>query len=808
MTGLLQELRYTVRSLVKAPGFTTVAVLTLALGIGANITLLSMLDAVLLRPLPFHEPDRVVEIWGRDSERSGMRVPQAVFEAIRDKSVTIDAIAMHGPDGGALRTTEGPVRIFGRHVSANYLSVLGVQPSIGRGFLPQEGEPAASAVAVVSDSFWQTRLAGDWEAIGRSIHIDGISYAVVGVMPAEFATSFRRATDEFWTPYIREKARAFEREEGVELIARLSAGVTIDQSRRELQAIAASVDVPDPDWRGRYVDLVSKKEELIGDSARALQILFSAVAVVLMVACTNLALLALARADRRATEFATRKAIGAPASQLFRLALTESLLISAAGAIAGIVLSHWLLPAMLAFAPAELPRISKSVIDWRVMGVALVLGVATACAFGAAPALRLSRLSVVETMKGLRGTPSARSARFRAALVAGQVAASVVLVVLAGLIGRTFLTLLPTDPGFESTGRTIFFLSLPAGQFARPADRSRALDELRQRLEATPGIAEAGFGLNVPFGGDDGFRVVRDRQQAEPGDQVYADVRSVSPNFFRLFNMPLQRGRHFTAGDGPESMPRVAIVNETLARRLARGGGVLGRRVQIGGTRTQPAPNAPLHEIVGVVADARSSGSTADIWNEIYVPLVQSNPSYGYVIVRSELEGGTLDRVLRQEIRTLFPQWIDDPLVRATSMEELVDRSLAAPRFSATLITAFSANALLLTAIGVFGLVAYSVSQRHSELGIRAALGARSRDLLVLTMRSAAASTAVGVAVGLAGAAYLTQFIESQLYATAPRDASTFIGSAVVMLCIACVAAYIPSRRAARTDPLVALRYQ
>jgi putative ABC transport system permease protein len=808
MTGLLQELRYAVRSLIKAPGFTTVAVLTLALGIGANTTLFSMLDAVLLKPLPFQEPDRVVEISGRDSERSGRRVPEAIVEAIRAKSATIEAIAIHGPDGGALRTTEGPVRIFGRHVSANYLNVLGVQPFIGRGFLPQEGEPAAPAVAVVSERFWQTRLAGDQQAVGRPIYINDIPHTVVGVMPSEFATSFQRGGDEFWTPYIREKIRAFEREEGHELIARLSPGVTIDEARRELQAIATSVDVPDPDWRGQYVDLVSKKKEMIGDSARALQLLLIAVAVVLMIACANLALLSLARADRRAAEFATRKAIGAPTSQLFRLALTESVLISAVGAIAGIVLSHWLLPAMLAFAPAELPRISKSAIDRRVLGIALALGVATACAFGAAPALRLSRLSVVETMKGLRGTPSARSARFRAALVTGQVAASVALLVLAGLIGRTFLTLLPSNPGFESTGRTIFLLSLPAEQFSRPADRWRALDELRQRLEATPGIAEAGFGLNVPFGGDDGFRFVRDFQQADPTDQLYVDVRSVSTNFFRLFNMPLRRGRHFTAGDRPESEPRVAIVNETLARRLARGGDVLGRRVQIGGTRTQPAPNAPLYEIVGVVADARSSGATAEIWDEIYVPLVQSTPSYGYVVVRSELDSGTLDRVLRKEIRALFPQWIDNPLLRATSMEELVDQPLSAPRFSATLITAFSANALLLTAIGVFGLVAYSVSQRRPELGIRAALGARSRDLLVLTMRSAVISTAVGVAIGLAGAAYLTQFIESQLYGIEPGDASTFIASAVMMLAIASMAAYIPSRRAARVDPLIALRYE
>jgi putative ABC transport system permease protein len=808
MSGLGSDLRYALRTLVKAPGFTSVAVLTLALGIGANTTLFSMLDAVLFRPLPFHESDKVVEIWGRDNERRGMRVPEAIVEAIREKSATIETVAIHGPDGGALRTNEGPVRVFGRHVSANYLNVLGVQPFIGRGFLPQDDDPGAPAVAVVSYSFWQTRLARDSQAIGRAIHINDLPYTVVGIMPANFQTSFGRHGDDFWTPHVREAVRRFEREIGHELIARLSPGISIDEARRELQAIATSVDVTEWRERGRSLDVVSKKNEIVRDSSQALQLLLMAVAVVLMIACANLALLSLARADRRAAEFATRKAVGAPSSQLFRLALAESLAISTAGVGAGVALSYWLLPAALAFAPSEIPRISESVIDGRVLSVALALGVLTTCAFGMAPALRLSRLSVVETMKGLRGTPSQRSARLRTALVVGQVAASALLLVLAGLIGRTFLTLLPSNPGFESRGRTIFMLILPAGQFARPADRTRTLDQLLQRIEAVSGIAEAGFGLNVPFGGDDGFRFVRDPQQTDSTDQLNADVRAVSANFFRLFNIPLRKGRYFMGEDRPESAPRVAIVNETFARRLAGGGEVLGRRLQIGGTRTQPPANALPYEIVGVVADARSSGATAEIWNEIYVPHVQTNPSFGYVIVRSGLDSETLDRMLRKEIRALFPQWVDAPLSRATSMEVLVDRSLAAPRFSATLITAFSANALLLTAIGVFGLVAYSVSQRRQEFGIRMALGADTRRLLVATMRSVMVVTVFGAIVGLAGAAYSARFVKSQLYRVEPLDPFTFGGAALMMLVVAGLAAYVPARRAARVDPLVALRYE
>jgi predicted permease len=572
--NILQDVRYALRGLFRSPGFTTVAVLTLALGIGANVTLFSMLDAVLFRPLPFSDPDRVVEIWGKDIDGSGRRVPGPIVDTIRQRSTTIEGVITHGPDGGVLQTKEGPVRIAGRHVSANFLNVLGVQPFMGRGFLPHEDDPAARAVAVVSFSFWQTRLAGEKEAIGQTIVINTTPYTVIGIMPPRFTTSFQRRSEDFWTTHIRETVRAFEREIGHEVIARLSPDVTIADARAELQAITASVEVSDPDWRkrGRYVDLLSKKSEMIGDAPHALQLLLIAVAVVLMIACANLALLSLARSDRRVAEFPTRKAIGAPMSQLFRLALTESLLIAIAGAGAGLMLSYSLLPAMLALAPSDLPRIAESTIDWRVLGLALGLGLATACVFGTAPALRLSRLSVLDAMKGLRGTPSRGSARLRALLVAGQVAASVALLVIAGLIGQTFLRLLPTNPGFESRGRTVFYLNLPA------PDRQRVFDGLKQRLEATPGIREVGFGLNVPFSGDDdGFRRIRDVQTTR--EQPPADVRSVSANYFALLNTRLLTGRNFAQSDRAEVIPRVAIVNATLARQLAPGGDVLGRRI-------------------------------------------------------------------------------------------------------------------------------------------------------------------------------------------------------------------------------------
>lgn len=791
MTSFIQDVRHAVRALLKAPGFALVAVLTLTLGIGANTTLFSLIDAVLLRSLPFRDPDRLVEIWGKDAARGGLRVPVPIFEALRDRSATFDDITIYGSAGGTLRTPDGAVRIFGRRVSANYLNVLGVRPLAGRGLLPEDERVGAPAVMVVSYGFWQRRLGGDPQAVGRTVFLDSVPYTVVAIMPPEFQTTFGIRGDDFWSPYVSEKFRQFERENGYELIGQVSSVATIDQARQEIQSIAASIDVNGWGSRGRTLDAVPLLQVVVGDSAYVLQLLLGAVAVVLAIACSNLALLSLARSDRRLVEFATRKAIGAPVSQLFRMALMESLLVSAAGAIGGIALSYWLLPVMLALAPMEIPRITNATVDGRVLTVAVGLAALTGCAFGLAPALRLSRLSVIEAMKR-RLSP--QKARFRSALVVGQVAASVALLVLTGLIGRTFLTLLPSNPGFEAGSRTALQLSLPP--FPQPTDRIRVLDELQRRVRQLPGIVEVGLGSNFPFGHDDGFRPVR----AANGTEFSADVRAISANYFQLLQMPLTQGRVFTADDDASS-PRVAVVNQTFARKLASLGDVLGRSVEVGSAKA-------VHEIVGIVADARSSGTTTEVWDEIYVPYAQSNTTVAYLIVRSQLDSGTLDVMLRKELRAVAPEAPDHPLLRATAIEDMVSRALAGPRFSAILFSAFSANALLLAAIGVFGLVSYSVSQRRFEYGIRAALGAHSSNLIRMTMRSAAMLIATGVLVGIIAAVYLTRFVETQLYAIEPLDMPTFTSAAAVMTAAALIACYVPARRAARVDPLVALRYE
>ena len=804
MNGLLLDFRFAARMLVRSPWFTALAVVTLALGIGANTALFSLLDAVLLKALPYSEPDRLVTVFGRDAERAGMRVPIPLVNAARERARTIESLSIHNVVGGVLRTQEGPVRIFGQHVSSGFVEMMGVPPLAGRGFLPEEENPGASAVMLVSFAFWQQRLGGDPDAVGRTVYLDDVPYAVVGIMPAAFR-DYLSGLGDFWTPYATEHVRDLEREIGHELWARLAPGASPEAAQHEFDALTAGMEIEEWGKGRRTFGVLPLKDEIVGDSAYGLQLLLVAAAVVLAIACANLAQLLLARSDRRVSEFATRKAVGAPTSQLFRLALVESLLLSAAGGVGGVGLAYWLLPAMLALAPSEIPRIAEAAIDGRVMTTAVGLAVLTGSVFGLAPALRLSRLSVVQAMKRGPGSMSPRRAGFRNALVVGQVACSVALFVLAGLIGQTFLTLLPSAPGFETESRTVLYLSLPSNLYPEQADRVRRWQELVGRVEALPGIAAAGLGTNVPFGGDDGFRAVSDLDETGSTSaraQIKADLRAISPNYFQLLQMPLLRGRIFTSADRPES-PGVAIVNEILARKLAPGGNVLGRKVRTSGWAALPA-----YEIVGVVADARSTGASTETWDELYIPHTQSRALHGFLIVQSALDSAALDTMLRKGIRSWAPAMPDMPWQTATTIDDLMSRSLAGPRFSAALMSAFSGMALLLAAIGVFGLVAYSVSLRLKEFGIRAALGARPRDLAAAAMGSAAVLTALGIVTGLAASIYLARFVESRLYGIETLDPPTFLGAGLVMLLVAGLAAYLAARRAARVDPMTALRYE
>ncbi|MBI4472444.1 MAG: ABC transporter permease [Acidobacteria bacterium] len=801
MPGLIHDLRFALRILIRSPWFAALAVFTLALGIGANAALFSLVDAVLLRGLPFKDSERLVEIWGRDAQRSGMRVPGPFLEALRERARTIESISLHGPIAGVLQTREGVVEVSGERVGANFTEVFGVPPMIGRGFLPDEDQTGAPAVMLVSYRFWQRHMGADSAAIGQTLYLGSVPHTVVGVMPPEFRTEFRRvAIVDYWTPYVSDQVRALELENGYELIGRLASGATIEEARREVASITAGIEFKGFTDRGRTLGMVPLKEEVIRDSANPLKLLLVAVAVVLTIACANLAQLLLARSDRRVREFATRKAIGATASQVFRLALIESLLLSMGGGMAGVALAYLLLPAVLTLAPTDIPRIADAAINLRVLSVAVGLTFLTGCAFGLAPALRLSRLSVSEALANASGRFSPAGGRFRSMLVVVQVAASVALFALAGLIGQSFLKLLPTDPGFEPESRSAFFLFLSPRTYPAISERQRILDEILSRVRAIGGVDGASAASEIPFTDDYRESPVVDLNNLRPDGtpNAMANPRAISPNLFQVLGIPLIRGRDFNSSDGAQS-PGVAIVNEKLARSLAPDSEVLGRVVRVGRPGASVTP-LPSYQIVGVVGNTRSTGTTTDILNEIYVPYSQSNNTFVYLIVRSQLGTDELTRALRAEIRTAAPEQPLRDTQTAAPMTETVRQSQAVPRFSATLISAFSAMALLLAAIGVFGLVAYSVSQRQHEFGIRAALGARPRDLALTAVRSAVVLTAVGILGGLGAAVYLSRFVESYLYEIRRLDPPTFAGAAVLMIVVACLAALIPARRAMRAS--------
>lgn len=800
---MLTDLRYAARQLRKARAFTLLAVATLGLAIGGATALFSLVDAVVLRQLPYKEPQQLVEIWGQDQQRTGMRVPGAILEALRARSQTLQAVGTHDPTSGVVSTAEGALDIRGQTVSSNFVDVFGVSPMVGRGFVPEDERPGAPAVMLVSADFWRRYLGSDPNAVGRSVQVDAVPYTVIGIMPPEFRTTFVNIPAELWTVYAGNSSRRRERELGYEIVARMRPGMTIDQARREVQAIASEVNVEGWSTSNRRLGLVPLKEEVIQNRANALVLLMAAVGVVLAIACANIAQLLLARSDQRIIEFATRKALGARTSQVFRLALFESLLLSLAGGMAGIALAYWLVPVMVALAPSEIPRLAAASVNTRVLMIALAASVVTGCAFGLAPAVRLSRSSILNAMKRVTGSSSKQRARFRAALVVIQVAAAVTLLAAAGLVGHTFLRLLPTSPGFATDSRTAFAWSLRAAQFPDAADRLRRIGELKQRLEATPGIFSVAVATGMPFADDESTNTpirLADDQRPIGATTLRADLRAVSPTFFELLRLPLLQGRPFDASAGGTSR-RVAIVNRTLAHAIDPAGHVIGRTLRVGA-----AASDPPYEIIGLVEDTRWWGTTVAPLNEVYIPFEVRGATYGYLIVHSQLNAGAVTKSIRSAFNTVLPGAALPPARSAVSLDEMIARSFAGPRFNATLIGAFSLMALTLAITGLFGLVAYSVSQRRRELALRMALGATSSSLVLTSIRSAMLLTGVGVVVGLVIAMYLTRFIQGQLYGVVPQPAPTFAGAAALMLIAAALGAYLPARRTAQADAMVALR--
>ena len=800
MGGIAGDVRMAIRSLGRSPWFTILAVAMLSVGIGATTALFSLVDAVLLRPLPFSQPDRLVEIWQRTDRGPGGRVPGAVLDAVRTQSKTLQVIGTHDPAGGVLRQGGATIQIRGEAVSPNFGDVFGVQPTIGRGFVAEDGAPGASPVMLVSYSFWQQYLGAELTLSERALFVDDVPYTVVGVMPPGFQTTFLGQGAVFWTPHAHSRSRQRERELGFEIVARLAPGITAAQAEQEIRAIAASVGPP-----SGVLTVVPLRDEIVGHRADALLLLLLATVAVLAVVCGNLAQLLIARASHRATELATRKALGAGTWPLLRLALSESMMLATLGGVAGVAIAYWLLPVLLSLAPQGIPRLAGASIDTRVLVVTVAATLLTGVLFGLAPALRLSRLAPLQVMRTGGADSHQRRARTQSLLITLQVTVAVALFVLASLVVDQLLTVLPSSPGFATDSRAAFLWTLDERQLADAGERRRRLNNWMASLEALPEIHAVAVASAIPFGDDEPRRVgIRSPDDLTPVTDATprAALRAVSDNYFMLMDMPVWRGRHFDAADRPDAT-RVAIVNRSFAMRLDPASDVLGRRIRIGNT------DAALdYEIVGIVPDTRWWGMTVAPLHEVYIPLAQDRSSFGYLVVHSSLSAPALTDVLRREFFAALPGASLPADRRAVPLEEMINASIAGPRFSAAVIGSFSTVTLLLAAIGTFGLVASTLAARRRELGIRTALGARPSNLLHLSLWPVLSFTLIGIIVGLAIAAGVTRVAQSQLYIEDSTHPSLFGAAALVMLVTGGLAAYIPARRAVRVDPSTVLRDQ
>ena len=794
---MFQDLRFGLRMLLKKPGFTLIAVFTIALGIGANTSIFSVVNAVLLRPLPFDDPERLVMVWNKGAEAAGGdRTPLAVADLLdwRAQSrsfVEIGAFqnVMFNYTGG-----ESPERVQGAGVTANFFSMLGAQAALGRTFLPDEDKPGSQFVAVVSDGFWRTYLAGDPQVVGRSINLNGLSTTIVGVMPA--GLDYPGKEVGLWTA-IQLQPPARRGPYSLRGVARLKPDVTAEQARSEMNTLKSSFGGDQFSF-----NVLPINEFIVGDVRAALVLLLVAVTLVLLIASVNVANLMLVRSAARSKEISIRIALGAGRARILRQLLTENLLLACAGGLLGVLWATWGVRLLLKLAPASIPRLDQIGIDGRVLGWTALVSLMTGVLFGLAPAWQTSRLSINEALKegGRSVTESPGKRNWRNLLVVSELALAVMLLVGAGLMVKSFWRLQRVDPGVDAERVLTMRLAL-RGQKYDPQHVDAFYPRLLERVEALPGVRAAAVSNSLPPDStefSDDFSIEgRTSGPEEPAPIAYM-VR-VSPSYFGAIGIPLRRGRYFNAADSASST-QVAIVNETFARRLIPQGDPVGKRINTGDER-QPM----WWEIVGIVSDSKYNGLADDTQPVIYQPLIQATSWNVFLVVKTEAADPlSLAAAVRDEIRMLDG---DLPVAQVGTLEQRFEKAVAQPRFRTTLIAIFGLLAVVLAAVGIYGVISYTVSQRTHEMGVRLALGAQTGDVLKLVLKQGAVLSLVGVAIGLSASAALTQLLKSLLFGVSATDLPTFISISLLLTTVALLACYIPARRAAKVDPLVALRH-
>jgi putative ABC transport system permease protein len=806
-----QDLRFGARTLGRNPGFAAIAVLTLAIGIGANAAIFSVVNAVLLRPLPWSEPDRAVMIWSKWTAFDKTWVATGEVVDYRARSRTLEEIAAWGDSQVNLTGDGDPERVSAANVTSNLFSTLGVNPIIGRTFTAEEDMPQGPNVVVLGYGLWNRRYAADASIVGRAILVNGRSFEVLGVMPPDFVlpTDFGNPEPtQLWMPLQMDPASTDHGSHGLYAAGRLKRGATVRQASDELHGIARAMT-----QEGLYpvqmqfdTVVLSLADEVVGTVRRSIWLLFGAVAFLLLIACANVANLLLARAEARQREMAVRSALGAGRLRVLRQLLTESLALTTISTIAGLGLAYAGVRLVAWWNPASIPRVSGVSLDLRVLLFTAVVALVTTMLFGLAPALRALRVDLTDSLKdgGQNASTGGARQRFRNGLVIVEMALAVVLLVGAGLMLRSLWALQRVPLGFEPSGVLTMRVALPAATYQQPEQVVAFFERLMDNVRPLPGVQRAGAARLLPLGSTIGdFGMMVEGYQPPPGTNAKGDWQIVTDGYLEAMGERVIRGRTIAPTDDTDSM-LVALINEEMARRYWNGRDAIGGRFKIGG-----APSRPWVTVVGIVGDVRHNGITEAVKEKFYVPHTQWHKSVGnpiramsLVIKTSTDPAGLVDPV-RQQIRALDPNL---PIAQVRTMSDIVGANMSTPRFTGFLLSAFAVMALMLSAIGIYGVLSYLVSRRTREIGIRVAVGADRAHVLALVLRSGLALALAGVAIGLAAAALSTRLMGTLLHDVSPLDPATFAAVGIGLSMIAAVASLVPAWRATRVDPVIALK--
>jgi len=817
MNSLLTDIRYGLRNLVKHPGFAVISILTIALGVGANTAIFSVVNGVLLKALPFPDSQQLISMTESSKEVPVMAVSYPNYLDWRAQNTTLENLGARMPAGGVLIGGGEPERITGRLVTASFFATLGMEPAAGRFFTDEEDRPGGERVIVLSQGLWQRRFGGKTDVVGKPIQYNGGSWTIIGILPGNFDYyGVNNANNDFFIPMGQISDSDFMRDRSAHAVfvtARMKPGVTVDQVDKEFKTISARLASLYPDTNsGNSIAVSSFLDDYVGDIRRALMTVFCAVALLLLIACANVANLLLARATGRQREMAIRIAMGAGRLRIVRQMLTESLLIAISGGVFGLLIATWGINALIRLNPDALSRTEDISIDPRVLLFTLSVTLITGVVFGLAPALQTSRIDIQQLLKhgSLNISGGVRSLKLTGTFVVAELALSLVLLVGAGLLLRSFQQLMFVNPGFDANNVLTVRLRLSDAKYREVEQTTAFLKNVMEQTSALPGVQSVTIGTGFPLrsGGDSDYQVEGEQQPSRSNEAPVAISQSVSERYHQTLNIALLAGRYFTDRDTAES-PLVVIVDDTFMRRHFSGASinkVIGKRLRLGGD------DEPWREIVGVVNHVRNNGLEEEGRAGIYRPWMQMNPRWMLsrmraldMVVKTSADPQTFVGPIKRVVQSIDP---DQPLANVRTLGSIVDESLAPRRFTLSVLGVFAGLAFLLAAIGLYGVMAYHVAQRTREIGIRMALGAQRASVWRLIVKQGMSLVLLAVTVGLVASWALTRLMKSLLFDVSPTDPLVFGGAPLMLTLIALLACYVPAQRATKVDPLVALRYE